>query len=106
MPCLFEAARLLEEYGPNATPEVTVHPVRRLLVKFIAPVPVRPATLLWDVAASAMSVIRSPAKLAPPYGEKAFGELRRSTGLRRRYVDGSGDGWVQGWTRSYGWRPA
>ena len=34
-----EARRRLEQYGPNATPEVTVHPVRPLMAKFIAPVP-------------------------------------------------------------------
>jgi H+-transporting ATPase len=34
-----DARRLFEKYGPNATPEVTVHAVRLLLAKFIAPVP-------------------------------------------------------------------
>jgi magnesium-transporting ATPase (P-type) len=34
-----EARRRLAEVGPNTTPDAEVHPLRRLLGKFIAPVP-------------------------------------------------------------------
>jgi H+-transporting ATPase len=34
-----EASRRLEKFGPNATPDTTVHPFRRALGKFWAPVP-------------------------------------------------------------------
>lgn len=34
-----EARRRLAQFGPNATPDAEVHPLRRLLAKFIAPVP-------------------------------------------------------------------
>ena len=34
-----EARRRLAQYGPNATPDVAVHPLRLILSKFIAPVP-------------------------------------------------------------------
>lgn len=34
-----EAQRRLAEFGPNAAPDVAVHPVRAILSKFIAPVP-------------------------------------------------------------------
>jgi magnesium-transporting ATPase (P-type) len=34
-----EAGRRLAQVGPNATPDAKVHPLRRLLGKFIAPVP-------------------------------------------------------------------
>lgn len=35
-----EARRRLAEIGPNATPDVAVHPLRLVLSKFAAPVPV------------------------------------------------------------------
>src|ERR1035437_6146556 len=34
-----EARRRLAEYGPNSTPDVAIHPIRRVLGKFVAPVP-------------------------------------------------------------------
>ena len=34
-----EARRRLAEYGPNATPDASVHPLRLILSKFVAPVP-------------------------------------------------------------------
>ncbi len=35
-----EAQRRLEQFGPNATPDVSVHPLRLILNKFLAPVSV------------------------------------------------------------------
>ena len=35
-----EAQRRLEQFGPNATPDVSVHPLRLILSKFLAPVSV------------------------------------------------------------------
>ncbi|HTP96461.1 MAG TPA: HAD-IC family P-type ATPase [Burkholderiales bacterium] len=37
--CSDEARRRLAEFGPNATPDEAAHPLRRLLGKFVAPVP-------------------------------------------------------------------
>jgi H+-transporting ATPase len=34
-----EARRRLEQFGPNAVPDTAVHPLRRALAKFWAPVP-------------------------------------------------------------------
>lgn len=34
-----EARRRLEEFGPNAVPDTALHPLRRALTKFWAPVP-------------------------------------------------------------------
>jgi len=34
-----EAKRRLAQFGPNATPDVAEHPIRRIVSKFIAPVP-------------------------------------------------------------------
>ena len=34
-----EARRRLEKFGPNAVPDTTMHPLRRALTKFWAPVP-------------------------------------------------------------------
>ena len=33
-----EAQRRLGQFGPNATPDVSVHPLRLILSKFLAPV--------------------------------------------------------------------
>lgn len=35
-----EARRRLDHFGPNATPDVAVHPLRLVLSKFLAPVSV------------------------------------------------------------------
>jgi len=35
-----EARRILAQVGPNATPDVAVHPLRLVLGKFLAPVSV------------------------------------------------------------------
>ena len=34
-----EARRRLEKFGPNAVPDTAMHPLRRALAKFWAPVP-------------------------------------------------------------------
>src|ERR1019366_5458668 len=34
-----EARRRLQKFGPNAVPDTTLHPLRRALAKFWAPVP-------------------------------------------------------------------
>jgi H+-transporting ATPase len=34
-----EARRRLEQFGPNAVPDTALHPLRRALAKFWAPVP-------------------------------------------------------------------
>ena len=34
-----EARRRLEQFGPNAVPDTSLHPLRRALAKFWAPVP-------------------------------------------------------------------
>jgi H+-transporting ATPase len=34
-----EASQRLEQFGPNVTPDETVHPLRRVLSKFVAPIP-------------------------------------------------------------------
>jgi hypothetical protein len=34
-----EARRRIEKFGPNAVPDTALHPLRRALIKFWAPVP-------------------------------------------------------------------
>jgi H+-transporting ATPase len=49
-----EARRLFGEVGPNATPDVAVHPLRLVLSKFLAPV-----SVLFEIAI-VLQLRRSP----------------------------------------------
>ena len=46
-----EAGRRLEKFGPNAIPDTAMHPLRRALTKFWAPVPwMLEAAIMLEVA--------------------------------------------------------
>lgn len=78
-----EARRLLEEFGPNAVPDTALHPLRRALAKFWAPVPwmiIGISELVFCTAILAIGkyrmgleieALRTPAFVAVVFGNQA-----------------------------------